>query len=49
MNQKTIIKLIELYCYVYDIYDSRLAHSVQRFSNNYSSKFTDVEIITIYL
>lgn len=49
MNQKTIIKLIELYCYVYDIYDSRLAYSVQLFSNNCLPKFTDEEIITIYL
>lgn len=49
MNQKTIIKLIELYCYVSAIYNSRLAYSVQRFSNNCSPKFTDQEIITIYL
>lgn len=49
MNQKTIIKLIELYCYVSAIYDSRLAYSVQRFSNNCLPKFTDEEIITIYL
>ena len=49
MNQKTIIKLIELYCYVSAIYDSRLAYSVQRFSNNCLPKFTDQEIMTNYL
>lgn len=49
MKKETILKLIELYCYVSAIYDSRLAYSVQRFSNNCSPKFTDQEIITIYL
>ena len=49
MNKKTILKLIELYCYVSAIYDSRLVYSVQRFSNNCSPKFTDQEIMTIYL
>ena len=49
MKKELIFKLIELYCYVSAIYDSRLAHSVQRFSNNCSPKFTDEEIITIYL
>ncbi|MCI6188556.1 MAG: hypothetical protein MSA89_08845, partial [Clostridium sp.] len=37
------------YCYVSDIYDTRLAYLVQRFSNNCSPKFTDQEVITIYL
>ena len=49
MKKELIFKLIELYCYVSAIYDSRLAYSVQRFSNNCSPKFTDEEIITIYL
>ena len=49
MNKKFILKLIELYCYVSAIYYSRLAYSVQRFSNNCSPKFTDQEIMTIYL
>lgn len=49
MKKQIILKLIELYCYVSAIYDSRLAHSVQRFSNSCSPKFTDVEIMTIYL
>lgn len=49
MKKEIILKLIELYCYVSDIYDIRLAHLVQRFSNNCSPKFTDQEIITIYL
>lgn len=34
MKKETILKLIELYCYVSDIYDSRLAYSAQRFSFN---------------
>lgn len=49
MKKEIILKLIELYCYVSAIYDSRLAYSVQRFSNNCSPKFTDQEIMTIYL
>ena len=49
MKKQIILKLIELYYYVSAIYDNRLAHSVQRFSNNCSPKFTDVEIITRYL
>ena len=49
MKKEIILKLIKLYCYVSNIYDSRLAHLVQRFSNNCSPKFTDQEIMTIYL
>lgn len=49
MKNHFILKLIELYCYVSAIYDSRIAYSVQRFSNNCLPKFTDEEIITIYL
>lgn len=33
MKKELILKLIELYCYVSAIYNSRLAYSVQRFSN----------------
>ena len=40
MKKQIILKLIELYCYVSTIYDSRLAYSVQSFSNNCSPKFT---------
>jgi len=49
MKTEFILKLIELYCYVSAIYDSRIAYSVQCFSNNSLPKFTDEEIITIYL
>ena len=49
MKKQIILKLIELYCYVSDIYDSRLAYSVQCFSNNCLPKFTDQEIMIIYL
>lgn len=49
MKKEFIFKLIELYCYVSDIYDTRSAYLVQRFSNKCSPKFTEQEAITIYL
>ena len=49
MKNHFILKLIELYCYVSAIYDSRIAYTVQRFSNNCLPKFTDEEVITVYL
>lgn len=43
-------KLIALYCYICDCYDTHLRWYCQRFSNNISEpKFTDVECLTIYL
>ena len=50
MNQTTEIKLIQIYYFVCEIYDKCLKYLCQRFSNNNTEpKFTDQEIITIYL
>jgi hypothetical protein len=43
------LKLISIYLYICDIYDSSLKHLCQRFSNNNEPEFTDQEVITIYL
>lgn len=43
------IQLIKLYCTVCQAYDSRLAASAQRLSNNFRPQFSDEECITIYL
>ena len=43
------MKLIALYCYLCECYDSTLGWQVQRFSNNNEPAFTDVEVLTIYL
>lgn len=41
--------LITLFCYIDDKFNLDLSSMVQRFSNNNKPKFTDVEIITIYI
>jgi hypothetical protein len=43
------IKLIALYCYLCECYDTTLRWQVQRFSNNDEPAFTDVEVLTVYL
>ena len=43
------LKLISIYLYICDIYDSELKYLCQRFSNNDEPDFTDQEVITIYL
>jgi hypothetical protein len=43
------LKLISIYLYICDIFDSRLKGTCQRFSNNSNPDFTDQEVITIYL
>lgn len=43
------LKLISIYLYICDIYDSKLKNSCQRFSNNDQPEFTDQEVMTIYL
>ena len=43
------LKLISIYLYICDIYDSSLKNLCQRFSNNDQPEFTDQEVITIYL
>ena len=42
-------KLVKIYLYVCEKYEDSLQYSCQRFSNNSGPKFTDQEIMTIYL
>lgn len=42
-------KLISIYLYVCDKYESELKYSCQRYSNNNKPEFTDQEVLTIYL
>ena len=42
-------KLIQIYMYICDLYDSELKYCCQRYSNNSKPSFTDQEIMTIYL
>lgn len=43
------IKLVEIYLYVCKRFDEDLKYHCERFSNNYEPKFSDQEIMTIYL
>lgn len=43
------LKLISIYLYICDIYNSKLKSACERFSNNNHPDFTDQEVITIYL
>jgi hypothetical protein len=43
------LKLIFIYLYICDIYDSKLRSACERFSNNNNPDFTDQEVMTIYL
>lgn len=43
------LKLIAIYLYICDIYDSKLKNLCERFSNNNQPDFTDQEVMTIYL
>jgi hypothetical protein len=49
INQTKASKLIKLYQYVCEKYEEELKYHCQRFTNNNKPKFTDQEIITIYL
>ena len=42
-------KLIAIYLYICDLYESALKYDCQRFSNNTKPEFTDQELMTIYL
>ena len=45
-----LLKLIQLYFYVCEIYEAQLVHQVERFTKNrVSPQFTDAEAITAYL
>lgn len=43
------LKLIKIYIYICDLYDSELKYYCQRYSNNNTPAFTDQEIMAIYL
>jgi len=45
---KNIDKLILIYFYICECYDTNLAAHCQRMSNNYQPKFTDQEVLTIF-
>ena len=47
--KKKELKLIKIYMYICDLYDSELKYYSQRYSNNNAPSFTDQEIMTIYL
>lgn len=47
--KKKELKLIRIYMYICDLYDSEQKYYCQRYSNNSNPAFTDQEIITIYL
>jgi hypothetical protein len=42
-------KLIALYYYIYECYNTELCWHCQRFSNNSQPDFTDIELLTIYI
>jgi hypothetical protein len=44
-----IYKLIAIYLYICDLYETELKYLCQRFSNNSEPDFTDQEVLTIYL
>lgn len=46
---KNIGKLIFIYCYICDCYDSHFSPICQRMSNNFAPPLTDQEVITIFL
>ena len=43
------VKLIAIYMYISELYESELKYTCQRFSNNASPEFTDAELMTVYL
>jgi hypothetical protein len=49
ISREKELKLIAIYLYICDLYDSELKYTCQRFSNNKNPEFTDQEILTIYL
>lgn len=49
ISEAKSIKLIKIYSYVCKNYDENYKYHCERFSNNKTPKFTDQEIITIYL
>ena len=49
MSDYKQVKIIAIYMYISELYEMELQYACQRFSNNSSPKFTDQELMTIYL
>ncbi len=49
MSDTQAIKLVSIFLTISDLYDADLKYYCQRFTNNNSPEFTDIELITIYL
>lgn len=49
MSSNKDYKLVKIYCYVHEKYEDSLQYLCQRFSNNSEPKFSDQEIMAIYL
>lgn len=49
ISEAKSIKLIKIYLFICDQYEDNLEYNCQRFSNNKIPKFTDQEIMTIFL
>lgn len=49
ISKEKELKLIKIYMYICDLYDTELKYYCQRYSNNSNPVFTDQEILTIYL
>ena len=49
ISREKELKLIAIYLYICDLYNSTLKFECQRFSNNAKPDFTDQELMTIYL
>lgn len=49
ISEAKSIKLIKIYAFICDEYEENLKYQCQRFSNNKIPKFTDQEIMAIYL
>ncbi len=49
MSDNQAFKLISIFLIINDLYNEDLKYYCQRFTNNKSPEFTDIELITIYL
>lgn len=49
MSDNKELRMIFIYLFICELYDRDLQYTCQRFSNNSSPKFTDQEVMTIYL
>ncbi len=49
MPENQALKIVYIYLKISDLYDCRLKYHCMRFTNNNKPKFTDVELMTIYI